>query len=434
MKRIKFFSFALALTAMALVSGGCDTGGDGSGGGGEDTGIVSKPAQLLSNASYSQAVAKIAEIIAYCDAHPGENTGNLKSDSLTFISNITEDIWNEDSIAIINRINRMIDSLDGKTINVPSSTLANALDWVSDNAVSGNNYIITLTGNETIGPRTLSYNEKVAGVTIEGGAAERKISLSTAGSLFSVGSGVTLRLGNNVTLQGRHDNNLSLVIVYGTLVMQPGSRITGNKASSSNFGGGVLVVPGSIFIMNGGEISGNTGVNGTGGGVEVSYGIFIMNGGEISVNAVVGQGGAYGARGGGVSLSGAFIMNGGTISGNTASDYGGKGGGVHMFFNSTFTMNGGTISGNTAYEGGGVFVGSYGKFTKSGNSIIYGDTDNNPDNGNATDNTATTGNGHAVFGGGDDGYYVTPVNKRNTTAGPGVNLDSTKDDAAGGWE
>jgi hypothetical protein len=87
-------------------------------------------------------------------------------------------------------------------------------------------------------------------------------------------------------------------------------------------------------------------------------------------------------------------------------------------------MSGGTISGNTASysngHGGGVHVYD-GTFIKTGQSVIYGDTDTTHTPG-STENTAKSGKGHAVAAG---------SKKRNTTAGTGVNLDST---TSANWE
>jgi hypothetical protein len=113
-------------------------------------------------------------------------------------------------------------------------------------------------------------------------------------------------------------------------------------------------------------------------------------------------------------------MRGGTISGNTAT----YGGGVFIG-TGTFIMSGGVISGNTASngDGGGVSVGGA-TFIKQSGGTIYG---SNADN--ALKNTATRGNsyGHAVSS-------ASGSKKRNTTAGVGITLDSTKDGASGGWE
>jgi hypothetical protein len=91
-------------------------------------------------------------------------------------------------------------------------------------------------------------------------------------------------------------------------------------------------------------------------------------------------------------------------------------------------MNGGTISGNaaTSYYGGEVFVYPDGIFTKQSDGTIYGS-----DASGTLKNTATlTGNnnGHAVY------VETSPLNVRNTTAGPGVILDSSVNGSAGGRE
>jgi hypothetical protein len=54
---------------------GCDNGISGDGGG---NGGSSKPAALRSNASYNEALAKVNEIITYCNTHPG--TGGVNRD------------------------------------------------------------------------------------------------------------------------------------------------------------------------------------------------------------------------------------------------------------------------------------------------------------------------------------------------------------------
>jgi uncharacterized repeat protein (TIGR02543 family) len=441
--------------------------------------------------------------------------------------------------------------------NVPDNlSLAESLTWISGNTIEGGAYTILLNSeSEAIAPKALSYSGKTVSVTITGGAVERTVSLNENGSLFTVGSGVTLTLGNNVTLLGRSNNTASLVKVEtgGTLEMNIGSKITGNTFSSGSGGGvyvdGTFIMSGGtisgnaasssstysygggvyagngMFIMSGGTISGNTassasssssftysyggGVyagNGTfimsggtirgytasssssssssasysfsyGGGVYADNGTFIMNGGTISGNTASSaaasfsssfsttsssygggvcvngtftmSGGAisgntassassfyysassFSSNGGGVWVSGTFTMSGGTISGNTASSassfytFSSNGGGVWV--GGTFTMSGGTISGNTSSSasssGGGVYVRS-GSFTKESGGIIYGS-----DADSALKNTTSNGGayGHAV-------YAYESSKKRNTTAGEGVTLDSTKSGTEGGWE
>jgi hypothetical protein len=112
-------------------------------------------------------------------------------------------------------------------------------------------------------------------------------------------------------------------------------------------------------------------------------------------------------------------MEDGKISGNTAS---GNGGGVYNSYSSntyygTFTMTGGEISGNTTNgSGGGVY--NFGAFTKT-SGIIYGSNEAS----SALKNTALNGYGHAVYSIVDD-----VSRERNSTAGTGVNLDSSTEE------
>jgi uncharacterized repeat protein (TIGR02543 family) len=254
------------------------------------------------------------------------------------------------------------------TVRVPATSLQTALTWLDSNAVEGGAYTITLSANESIGPRTLSYSGKQVSITIKGDTTERVVSLSANGPLFTVRNGVTLTLDSNITLQGRNNNNTILVDVTsgGTLMMNTGSKISGNTHLTTTIESYAI-----------------------GSGVYVSYGAFTMNGGEISGN---------------------------TASGGES----GSGSGVHVY-QGTFTMSGGEISGNTASSGGGVVVsGSSSSFSKT-NGIIYGDTDavHTPD---STENTATSGNtqGHAV-------YYRSPASDnyyRDTTLGTGNNIST----------
>jgi uncharacterized repeat protein (TIGR02543 family) len=264
--------------------------------------------------------------------------------------------------------------------NVSGNSLADKLAWLQTNAQSNESYILQVNANESIAPHTLSYSDRSnITITIAGVGANRTINLSSNGAMFSVYSGVTLVLDNNIILRGRSDNNGSTVYVNsnGTFIMN-GGTISGNTyaggegggVSWSGYGGGVFVD--GTFIMNGGTISGNTagGFDGEGGGVVVNRNAtFIMNGGTISGNTAGGYGGGgVSIRSGsstGTFVDGTFTMNGGTISGNSAdaSAYQQRfshGGGVYL--RGTFTMNSGTISGNSANGengrgfGGGVYV------------------------------------------------------------------------------
>jgi hypothetical protein len=282
--------------------------------------------------------------------------------------------------------------------------------------ITGDYKTVWLTGTKTI---RLSSNGSlirgvanqtfiIDGITLAGKADKTE---NNRPLVYTIGSNsaVELRSGvirDNIINSPNVSGGGVLVTMLATFTMS-GGTISGNTLTGTgSYGGGVVA---GSFTISGGTISGNTAKNG-GGGVATG-GTFTMTGGTISGNTVT-------ALGGGVFVdAGTFTMEGGTISGNTAS----SGGGVFVETFATFTMNGGTISGNTAVSGGGVYP--VGTFTKTGGTI-YGDNDTTHTS-DSDENTATSGNGHAVYAG---------ARKRNTTAGPGVALDSTKTGAAGGWE
>jgi len=252
---------------------------------------------------------------------------------------------------------------------------------------------------------------------------------------FSMSGGIIT--GNTSSYSYAYGGGGGGVFVSGTFNMK-GGAISGNNTNvdSSIWGGGVSVPSEGTFIMDGGKISGNSGTGiysiGTitmnGGkiianestGVIARNGIFTMNGGEISnnTNGGVWVGNIYNDS----TIKGIFIMNEGKITGNTAN----SGGGVYVNFG-TFTMSGGEITGNTASSyGGGVYVNN-GTFTKSGGGTITGYAGDTV-NGNVVKNSSgvvQNNRGHAVY---------VDSKRRETTAGPTVNLDSSKSGAAGGWE
>jgi len=239
--------------------------------------------------------------------------------------------------------------------------LAAKFVWLQSNAQSDNNYIIEVNADENIDTsyQNLSFDGKTnITITLIGIDSMRTIILSNDGCMFIVGTGITLILDNNITLRGRNNNTHPLVTVDGNLIMNPGSAITGNNKTNTDFpGGGVFVLKDGTFTMNGGTISNNT-TNRNGGGVAVD-GNFILKDGSITGNNAK-------SNGGGVVMGpdAVFTMNGGTISNNKAI---GSGGGVIVGEDAAFTMSGGTISGNKAVGGGGVCV--IGHFIMSGGTI-----------------------------------------------------------------
>jgi hypothetical protein len=183
--------------------------------------------------------------------------------------------------------------------------------------------------------------------------------------LITVGDGVTLVL-RNITFEGTPNttNRASLIQVNsgGTLIMERGARLTGNRV---RVGGGVNVASGGKFTMNDGTIDHNTATS-RGGGVNVDTG-------------------------------GEFTMNYGTISGNTAR----IGGGVAVQY-SWFTKKGGTIYGakkeNSAEDevNGMKNITTSSSPTSVGNAAVYSSTP-----------------------------PPTFIRDRNTTAGPTIDLDGS---------
>ena len=245
---------------------------------------------------------------------------------------------------------------------------------------------VTLTVNGTVNaPSNRIGWDTSAGarwITINGNGT---INLKSKGQLLIISEGRKLTL-DGVTLVGLADNNESLVGVYegGEFILKSGA-ITGNTRVTNGGGGGVNVWQ-ATFIMEGGEISGNTAISSTrveGGGVGVWNATFIMIGGAISGNTAISS--TEDSMGGGVCVNeSVFIMEGGTISGNTATGSNrGNGGGIRVTNGSTFTMKGGTISGNTVTRGtgwcigGGVHVKGDSVFIMEGGTI-YGNANSLP--------------------------------------------------------
>lgn len=222
-------------------------------------------------------------------------------------------------------------------------------------------------------------------------------------SIIKAANGGTIELKSGAILENNKAAQFGsgILAINGVkITMGDGAVIRNNTNRNYELGGGILLGNGSIFTMNGGEISGNT-ANG-GGGVAIIGSTMVMNGGKISNNSTYqtsGQG-SYGAgvyvadyanaSGGDILFTptpASFEMNGGKITGNKALDYGGgvltfpqesqkitinikngeisenqvtegSGGAIAAFFSLTeLNINGGTLTKNSAKNyGGGVFL------------------------------------------------------------------------------
>jgi hypothetical protein len=272
--------------------------------------------------------------------------------------------------------------LEVPSVNEVKGGLNNKLYWLKNNAQSGGNYVLELSSNSPITKQDtpfppdywdLSYKGKSnITITIIGVGENRIISRGEFGTIFNVGSGVTLVL-ENITLQGMkkaYMNRLDVgatgpvikVSSGGTLVMNDGSAIIGNQNNFSD-GGGVSVSGGGTFLMKGGTISGNE-------CYPISFDEVVMREQKF-----------YGA---GVYVAGEVNLFGKIIPAGT------------------FTKTGGTITG---YSG-----------QKDANDNVVAEY-------NAK--SVSQNRGHAVYAG---------SKRRETTAGPDVNLSFSNGEFSGDWE
>ena len=157
-------------------------------------------------------------------------------------------------------------------------------------------YTLLISADAVIAGQTL--NKAGVHLTIMGIGEERRIKLSTTGTLFTVNSAtVSLTIGENITLAGITGNNNSLVKVQnGNFTMLDCSMITGNVSGATGDGNGrgaAVYVAGatSIFTMKGGAITGNgcsvTGTKTTGGVFVENNGSFFMEGGSVEGNTAI---------------------------------------------------------------------------------------------------------------------------------------------------
>ncbi len=177
-------------------------------------------------------------------------------------------------------------------------------------------------------------------------------------SNFTMQEGVDKKKGGVILLEG------------GSLVMYSGTVTKGFLSNPDTYGGGIAVVGGDGFTMNGGVITANT-TYAYGGGVSVENAPFIMAGGMISKNTIKVYSRNYPGNGAGVYVyNAAFTMDDGTIDGNviqaTNSINKGNfyGGGIYVNggYNrgNQVKINGGSITKNTAIAVGNSQASVYG--------------------------------------------------------------------------
>jgi hypothetical protein len=99
---------------------GTGTGGSGTGtgtgtgtGSGTGGGSGAKPTKLSNNATYNETLARLDEIIAYCNNHPGTVNNQVKASAETQKSYMPtfQSAWSTVGLTTISGINSMIDLL-----------------------------------------------------------------------------------------------------------------------------------------------------------------------------------------------------------------------------------------------------------------------------------------------------------------------------------
>jgi len=291
-------------------------------------------------------------------------------------------------------------------ITPSGATLAEQLAYIASYAGDGDVFDIVVNSDVYIGPTSVSTLGRNITVNIRSASPEdvKTIQLEGQGHLFSVDTGITLKL-QDIVLSGHSNNTRALVSVgQGTLILNSGAKITGNTNDwniGDYCGGGVRVNGGNLELNDGAEISRNnvTGLNAYGGAIYVeNHGSVIIRGGIITENNVDSRTALYGF-GGGIYITGnsTVTMSGGIISKNNAAGWNNRGGGINVENGSTFTKR--------AASGNGV------------SGIIYGSAGDNAN--------ITAGGGNAIY------RNFGTLKQRNTTLG-GYDEISTGNDV--GWE
>ena len=167
------------------------------------------------------------------------------------------------------------------TEDKPVETLQRAIKLLDEAQFTEGEIVVTGTvATEEVIISTLNGTTgSVTTLVVRGGAAGAKLE-NTDGRVFTIGTGGTLTLGENITLTGINDNDTGGAVYItdgGNVTMESGSEITRSTAS---LGGGVYVSTGGTFTMSGGTIGKNDATNG-GGDVYMDGGTFTISGGKI---------------------------------------------------------------------------------------------------------------------------------------------------------
>ena len=255
--------------------------------------------------------------------------------------------------------------------------LSDALDWITSNAKNEGEYTIVLDGEIASPSNVLDYGGKKVNIHLTTtdtiSSTVTYVTRSPSSSLFTIKKNVTFVLEGGVSLKGLETASRPPVTVDGGIfIMESGSVEHSNVEIPNWFGGGVDVLHGGTFIINGGIVYSNC--SSAGAGVNVGENCtLIMNGGAICDNIAHEKGNIKRGLGFGggvfVDKNATFTMNGGRISGNYAGVGNDYGGGNGVYVNGVFTMVDGQIFGNGNFGKGAVCVSGNGIFTMKAGCI-----------------------------------------------------------------
>ena len=230
------------------------------------------------------------------------------------------------------------------TFNESSSVVGNTATG-NGGAVYVNNGTVNLnsanvTGNSAVQGGALYMarlnNSSVTAVTLSGtigATAEGSANTATEGGAIYVAAG-DLTVNGSVLGKPATANGGGLFVNGGTVTMNSASTVGGGN--SAEYGGGLYVAGGTLNLSTG-SITGNT-ASSNGGGVFTT--------GSLTIGCAVTGNGAV--NGGGVYAGSGTLTTTGEITDNTAS----SNGGIYQA-SGTLNLNGGSVSNNTATGGNG---------------------------------------------------------------------------------
>jgi parallel beta-helix repeat protein len=289
--------------------------------------------------------------------------------------------------------------LQSRTVTLIGNHIVNnTASWDGGGLGVLQSYMVTLIGNTISGnvasgysgglDVTQSYTVTLIGNTISGNVT------SGDGGGLEMTQSYTITLTDNTISGNTARDGGGLEAVQGGPVSLIGNTISGNTAAGD--GGGLEVSLSSPVSLIGNTISGNTAA-GDGGGLEVSLSSPV----SLISNTISGNTAAD--DGGGMCLGHYATLSGNLISGNTVIN--GRGGGIYIYGDYT-TLNGNTIIGNLARQWGGGLALFGDRIALTGNTIVSnaasygGGLWVHESQGTALDNNVIADNSCSVMGAG----------------------------------